>query len=83
MSVPDPSPDETAILFGGPRDGMQIRAPFVGQPIIHTPEIRRAGLLGHLEYPLGKSTYTLEFGEGGWPSRDDAGRLRYRYTGSC
>lgn len=85
MSITDPPLLKHAILIGGPRDGMELAAEFVGQPIIRTPEPPPlASRLTDAHYPgvMRVSIYSLQIDPTGHASRDDTGRLRYRYTGA-
>lgn len=86
MSVPDPQPVETAVLIGGPKDGREITASYVGQPIIHVPVIRTGAAhqmpvtdqVPTLDEIFPVDVYDLQHDPTGFPSRDDRGRLRYQ-----
>lgn len=91
MSVPDPAPHDTAILIGGPKDGQEITAEFVGTRYrpIHAPEppnwaireFRADQPAPSVDDLFRIATYEPVY-ELGFHSRDDQGRLRYRYAGS-
>lgn len=78
MSVPERPAAADCVLIGGPRDGHHY---MVGQwpppPLIRTPALNHDP--SRLAPTITVEEYHLRLDAVGYPSRDEAGRIRYDY----
>lgn len=90
MNVPELPPRETATLVGGPADGREVTADFIGHHVIKIPVLPPWTIAEYFADQPAPTPRALGFQVAlyeqvivdDYPSRDDTGRLRYRYTGS-